>query len=270
MPCNHCPVTTAQHKIDAMKIAALQTPLYWQDRDANLAHFQDLFKSMGDVDLAVLPEMFTTGFSMAPEQIAEPAAGPTLAWLREIAQEYNMAITGSVAVRELGNHYNRMYWVGPEGEASYDKRHLFRMAGEHKHYSAGTGRCIVAYRGFRVCLQVCYDLRFPVFCRNRNDYDLLIFVANWPASRRHAWSSLLTARAIENQAYVIGVNRVGEDGNGIEYSGDSVILDFLGQPLAHTSAHTPAILEADLSLADLQVFRDKFPAMLDADEFDLR
>lgn len=253
-----------------MKIAALQTPLYWQDRDANLAHFDSLLSSVSEADLIVLPEMFTTGFSMAPEQIAEPAKGPTLDWLRTIARQRGVAITGSVAVRDQGKHYNRLYWVSPEGECHYDKRHLFRMAGEHKHYSAGSERKIVEYRGFRICLQVCYDLRFPVFCRNRNDYDLLIFVANWPASRRHAWSSLLTARAIENQSFVVGVNRVGEDGNGIEYSGDSVILDFLGQPLAQTKPHTPAILEAEISLADVQTFREKFPAMLDADDFELR
>ena len=253
-----------------LKIAALQSPLYWQDRAANLAHFSDLIDSTGNADVLILPEMFTTGFSMAPEKIAEPADGPTLDWLRRIARQRNVALTGSVAVEDRGHYYNRLYWVSPEGESHYDKRHLFRMAGEHKHYAAGSERRVVEYRGFRVCLQVCYDLRFPVFCRNRNDYDLLVFVANWPASRRHAWSSLLTARAIENQSYVVGVNRVGEDGNGIDYSGDSVILDFLGQPLAKTTAHTPAILEATISLAEVQAFRDKFPAMLDADEFELR
>jgi len=253
-----------------MKIAALQSPLYWQDRDANLAYFADLIGSISEVDLLVLPEMFTTGFSMKPEQIAEAAHGPTLNWLRDMSQQHNIAITGSVAVEENGNYYNRLYWVSPAGEEYYDKHHLFRMAGEHKHYAAGSERKIVEYQGFRICLQVCYDLRFPVFCRNRNDYDALIFVANWPEARRHAWSSLLTARAIENQSYVIGVNRVGEDGNGINYSGDSVILDYLGQPLAQTTAHTPAILSAELSLGDLQKFREKFPAHLDADEFELR
>ena len=214
--------------------------------------------------------MFTTGFSMAPEQIAEPADGPTLRWLRDIAQQHQIAICGSVAVQENGNYYNRFYWVSPEGKSHYDKHHLFRMAGEHKHYAAGMERKIVEYQGFRICLQVCYDLRFPVYCRNRNDYDLLIFVANWPEARRHAWSSLLTARAIENQSYVIGVNRVGEDGNGINYSGDSVILDYLGQPVANATANTPAILSAEISLPDLQAFREKFPAHLDADGFELK
>jgi predicted amidohydrolase len=253
-----------------MKIAALQSPLYWQDREANLTHFSDLITNLNEVDLIVLPEMFTTGFSMTPELMAEPADGPSLQWLRKMVQQHNIAITGSVAVLEQGQYYNRMYWLSPNYETHYDKHHLFRMAGEHKHYAPGNERKIVEYQGFRFCLQVCYDLRFPVFCRNRNDYDALIFVANWPESRRHAWSSLLTARAIENQSYVIGVNRVGEDGNGINYSGDSVILDYLGQPLAETAANNPAILTADLSLAGLEGFREKFPAMLDADEFELR
>ncbi|MFT5603841.1 MAG: omega-amidase [Paracoccaceae bacterium] len=252
-----------------MKIAALQSALYWQDRDANLAHFSERLNSIADTDLVVLPEMFSTGFSMAPEHIAEPADGPTLHWLREQAHDRNIAITGSVAVHDQGAHYNRLYWVSPEGDSYYDKRHLFRMAGEHKHYNAGSVRKIVTYKGFRVCLQICYDLRFPVFCRNRNDYDLLVFVANWPASRRHAWTSLLTARAIENQCYVVGLNRVGKDGNGIAYSGDSVILDYLGQPLAQTAPDAPAALATELSLDELQSFRDKFPAMLDADAFEL-
>ncbi|WP_339677886.1 amidohydrolase [uncultured Zhongshania sp.] len=253
-----------------MKIAALQSTLYWQDRDANLAYFGDLIENIGTADVVVLPEMFTTGFSMAPEHIAEPADGPTLHWLRDMAQQHQIAICGSVAVQENSSYYNRFYWVSPEGESHYDKHHLFRMAGEHKHYAAGMERKIVEYQGVRICLQVCYDLRFPVYCRNRNDYDLLIFVANWPEARRHAWSSLLTARAIENQSYVIGVNRVGEDGNGINYSGDSVILDYLGQPVANATANMPAILSAEISLPDLQAFREKFPAHLDADGFELK
>ncbi|WP_269620402.1 amidohydrolase [Zhongshania sp. BJYM1] len=253
-----------------MKIAALQSTLYWQDRDANLAYFSDLIKNIGAADVVVLPEMFTTGFSMAPEHIAEPANGPTLHWLRDMAQQHHIAICGSVAVQENDKYFNRFYWVSPEGESHYDKHHLFRMAGEHKHYAAGMERKIVEYQGVRICLQVCYDLRFPVYCRNRNDYDLLIFVANWPEARRHAWSSLLTARAIENQSYVIGVNRVGEDGNGIHYSGDSVILDYLGQPMAHAAANTPAILSAEISLPDLHAFRETFPAHLDADRFELK
>ena len=253
-----------------MKIAALQSTLYWQDRDANLAYFGDLIENIGTADVVVLPEMFTTGFSMAPEHIAEPADGPTLHWLRDMAQQHQIAICGSVAVQENSSYYNRFYWVSPEGESHNDKHHLFRMAGEHKHYAAGMERKIVEYQGVRICLQVCYDLRFPVYCRNRNDYDLLIFVANWPEARRHAWSSLLTARAIENQSYVIGVNRVGEDGNGINYSGDSVILDYLGQPVANATANMPAILSAEISLPDLQAFREKFPAHLDADGFELK
>lgn len=253
-----------------MKVAALQTHLHWQDREANLAHFSDMLDSIGEAELVVLPEMFTTGFSMAPEVIAEPADGPTLVWLREMARRHDIALTGSVAVRDGDHYYNRLYWVTPEADTHYDKRHLFRMAGEHQHYHAGQERKIVDYRGLRFCLQVCYDLRFPVFCRNRGDYDALIFVANWPEPRRHAWSSLLVARAIENQAYVIGVNRVGEDGNGVAYSGDSVILDYLGQPLGDAQPGTPALISADLSRDALLTFREKFPTHLDADRFDLK
>ncbi|MBB3048502.1 putative amidohydrolase [Litorivivens lipolytica] len=253
-----------------MKVAALQTVLYWQDAEKNRAYFSELIADNADVDLIVLPEMFTTGFSMQPELIAEPADGPTLPWLQSLAAQHDCAITGSVAVADKGHYVNRMYWVSPDGHCHYDKRHLFRMAGEHEHYQPGSERKIVEYKGLRFCLQVCYDLRFPVFSRNRNDYDVLIYVANWPEPRRHAWSSLLTARAIENLSFVIGVNRVGEDGNGIPYSGDSAIIDFKGQPLASSRPHEPESLRATLDKTELMAFREKFPAHLDADDFSLK
>ncbi len=256
-----------------MKVFALQSPLYWQEPEKNRDYFASLISDCRDADVIVLPEMFTTGFSMKPEQMAEPVSAEscaTLDWLRELSRENQCAITGSVAVKDGDAYYNRMYWVSSEGETHYDKRHLFRMAGEHEHYSPGNKRCIVAFRGLRFCLQVCYDLRFPVFSRNRDDYDVLIYVANWPEPRRHAWSSLLVARAIENLSFVIGVNRVGEDGNGIPYSGDSAIIDFKGQPLAHAREHQPEVLQAELDKAALEAFREKFPAMLDADRFELK
>ncbi len=254
-----------------MNIVALQSPLYWQEPEKNRDFFESLIADCAsDTDVIVLPEMFTTGFSMTPEAIAEAAKGPTLDWLRRLAKQFDCAITGSVAVKENDGYYNRMYWVSPEGETHYDKRHLFRMAGEHEHYQAGRERCVIEFRGLRFCLQVCYDLRFPVFSRNRGDYDVLVYVANWPEPRRHAWSSLLTARAIENQCYVIGVNRVGDDGNGIPYSGDSAIIDFKGQTLAQGREHSPEQLRATLSKAELEAFREKFPAMLDADAFELK
>ncbi len=252
-----------------MKVAALQSVLYWQDAQKNRDYFSGLIADNGDADLIVLPEMFTSGFSMQAEAIAEPADGPTLPWMQALAEKHDCAITGSVAVNDGARYVNRMYWVTPEDYTYYDKRHLFRMAGEHNHYHPGKSRKIVEFRGLRFCLQVCYDLRFPVFSRNRDDYDVLIYVANWPEPRRHAWSSLLTARAIENLSFVIGVNRVGEDGNGIPYSGDSAIIDFKGQPLASGRPHEPESLRATLDKDALMAFREKFPAMLDADAFTL-
>ncbi|WP_372748691.1 amidohydrolase [Litorivivens sp.] len=261
-----------------MNVYALQSALYWQQPERNREYFEALIADCAAnldrrADLVVLPEMFTTGFAMTPETMAEPVtpdSGPTLDWMRRLSAQHNCAITGSVAVKQDDHYFNRLYWVSPEGETHYDKRHLFRMAGEHEHYRAGRERCVVPFRGLRFCLQVCYDLRFPVFSRNRNDYDVLVYVANWPEPRRHAWSSLLVARAIENLSFAIGVNRVGEDGNDIAYSGDSAIIDFKGQPLAQAREHHPEIIFATLEKSELEAFREKFPAMLDADEFDLQ
>lgn len=256
--------------MQTVKVYAIQTALHWQDPEANRRHFADLIQRCGDADLIVLPEMFTTGFSMASAAIAETAPGPTITWMQQQARKLDAAVTGSVAVADGEHYYNRLYWVTPDGGVDwYDKRHLFRMAGEHEHYTAGNVRRVVAWRGLRFCLQVCYDLRFPVFARNRDDYDALIYVANWPAQRAHAWRTLLPARAVENQAYVIGVNRVGEDGNGYPYSGDSAIFDYLGQPLA-AAGDDEQILQAELHAGNLHTLRERFPARLDADGFSLR
>lgn len=252
----------------AINVAALQSDLHWQSPEANRSHFAAQISQLAQVDLIVLPEMFTTGFSMASTDIAEPNDGPTLSWMKTQARTTRAAITGSVAINDGGDYYNRMYWVEPDGRVTqYDKRHLFRMAGEHQHYSPGSQRVIVPWRGLRFCLQVCYDLRFPVFSRNRNDYDALIYIANWPAARAHAWKSLLPARAIENQCFVIGVNRVGKDGNGHDYSGDSVILDYKGNPIAAANTDSSQCIEATLDPADQEVFKEHFPSKLDADEF---
>jgi omega-amidase len=255
-----------------LKVTLIQAELVWQDAAANRTRFAEQLASLADkTDLIILPEMFTTGFTMQPEQLAEPADGPTLQWLREQAAKLNVVITGSVAVTEGGHFYNRLYWVRPDGSYEcYDKRHLFRMAREHEHYVAGTRSIVVELNGWRICPLVCYDLRFPVWSRRRAelDYDLLIYVANWPTVRRYPWQTLLRARAIENQAYCIGVNRFGADGLGYEHSGDSVALDFMGQPLlvAPEQAWQGSIT---LSHAALQKFRQKFPAHLDADGFHL-
>lgn len=254
----------------SLKVALIQSELVWQDAPANRLHFSEQFNQLRDVDLVVLPETFNSGFSMQSVQIAEEMTGPTVLWLQQQAMFYQWAICGSVAIQTAEGIHNRLLFVHPDGQIDYyDKKHLFRMADEHQHYMAGVCRKVVEYRGFRLMLQVCYDLRFPVFARNKGDYDALIYVANWPEPRRHIWSTLLAARAIENQAFVLGCNRVGSDHNGFHYSGDSVVLDYQGLPLATLAPHQAGVLRATLDLAELQQFRHKFPAALDADEFNL-
>lgn len=251
-----------------LKLALVQTALHWHQRDANLADLKAIIADHGDADLIVLPEMFTTGFSMAPEQQAEPADGPTLAWLRERAADLGSTLTGSVMVREAdGRHRNRLLWVGPEGNVCYyDKRHLFRMAGEHQHYSAGERPLTVTLKGWRIRPLVCYDLRFPVWSRDPRDTDLLLYVANWPASRRLHWTRLLAARAIENLCYVAAANRIGEDGNGVSHAGDSRVLDFQGDTLAD-AGYRPEVLRVTLDGDALADYRHRFPAWMDADRF---
>lgn len=255
--------------MSTLKVAVLQTSLVWQDCTANLTQLQQQIATLAPVDLIVLPEMFATGFSMDSEQIAEIEPGAALQWMQQQATLHQAALAGSLAVRTAsGTLVNRLYFVTPDGQVQhYDKRHLFRMAGEHQAYTAGAERTIVTFRGWRILLQVCYDLRFPVFSRNNNDYDAIIYVANWPAPRSRVWWLLLQARAMENQAYVFGANRVGEDGNQLQYHGDSLIVDFLGQPKAELAAGEAGVLYAEADLTALQQFRQKFPAYLDADSF---
>jgi omega-amidase len=258
--------------MSALRVSLLQQPLVWREPAANRAHFEPLLRGLaGRCDLAILPETFTTGFSMQVQDVAEPAGGPTSQWLMRLARELDFAITGSVITREEGRYYNRLLWAAPDEELRYyDKRHLFRMGREHEHFTAGRDAWTATWRGLRICPQVCYDLRFPVFSRRRAqlDYDLLFYVANWPAVRADAWRQLLRARAIENQAYVIGVNRVGADGLGVAHSGDSAVIDFLGRTLADAGEET-CVLSAELAAQPLAGFREKFPAHLDADRFTL-
>jgi len=252
------------------RLSIAQQPLVWHDAPANRERFAAALAPLaGATDLVVLPEMFTTGFTMKPEEFAEAADGETRAWLLRQASALDAAVGGSVAVNDNGRYFNRFMLAMPGGPTYwYDKRHLFRMAGEHRHYDAGDHALIIEWRGFRLCPLVCYDLRFPVWSRRRPEleYDLLIYSANWPAARRYAWSTLLRARAIENQAYVAGVNRVGDDGHGVAHVGDSVVLDFTGQPLAELN-ETPQVVTLPLDLEALRAWRDKFPAQLDADAF---
>jgi len=253
-----------------LRVALIQEDLVWQDPAANRRLFSTYLKHLAAVDLVVLPEMFTTGFTMAATDHAETMDGETVDWMRKQAQRYGFALAGSLIIEEKGRYFNRFVLVGADGLVTcYDKRHLFRMAGEHDSFSPGQARVIVEVVGWRVALQVCYDLRFPVFSRNRQDYDVLLYVANWPAARRGAWNALLPARAIENLCYCVGVNRVGSDGAGVVYSGDSVILDYLGEVLASADEHA-GLLRAQLSAGRLAVFRGKFPAHLDGDSFQIK
>jgi len=260
------------------RIVLVQSALAWEDPAANRLHFADVLGNFasGQFDLIVLPEMFTTGFSMEPSQVAE-AFHPrmdTLQWMRHWAGELDAVITGSIAVSENGHYFNRLLWVRPDGTYSqYDKRHLFRMAGEHERYTPGDLLLIETWRGWRVCPLICYDLRFPVWSRNKLVadvplYDVLLYVANWPAPRRDPWIKLLPARAIENQCYAVAVNRIGADGNNQEYAGDSAVVDprgaYLIPPMEGVDVRT-----AVLSASDLADFRKKFPVLRDADEFEI-
>ncbi len=249
--------------------ALIQTHQAWHDPAANREHFGRLMENVDKGDLVVLPGMFTTGFTMDSVALAEEMDGPTTNWMREISQRLNTHVCGSVIITEDGQYFNRFILASPDGKLkSYDKRHLFRMADEHNHFSSGTERQIFTINGIRICPQVCYDLRFPVFTRNQQDYVLLLFVANWPAARRNHWRTLLTARAIENQAYVIGLNRIGVDGNNVEYCGDSGLINANGEWLADLT-NEDLVAKVELNFTELNQFREGFPAWRDADQFSL-
>jgi len=252
-----------------LTLAALQVDLLWENIAGNQTKIGNLLEDLpSEVDLVILPEMFTSGFTMNPEKLAEDMNGSTLEWLRHNADKYNLAIMGSFIVKEDNRFYNRMVFVEPGGTVQiYDKRHLFRMGNEHNYYSGGIERKVFTFQGWRILPQICYDLRFPVWSRNRNDYDLMVYVASWPETRRDVWSILLQARAIENQAFLVGVNRVGEDGTGITYSGDSVILDPKGVELVSAKRGVESTILGRLSLEELTSFRSKFPAWMDGDDF---
>ncbi|NYZ63061.1 amidohydrolase [Luteimonas deserti] len=261
-----------------LRVSLVQGATVWHDPDANRAYYGALIAPLrGLTDLVVLPETFTSGFSNDAIDRAEDMAGPTVHWIREQAAALDAAVTGSVQLRDGDGVYNRMLWATPDGTLQhYDKRHLFRYANEHKRYAAGRARLTVEWKGWRINPQVCYDLRFPVFCRNRYDverpgdldFDLQLFVANWPAARAYAWNTLLRARAIENLCAVVGVNRVGTDGNGIDYAGDSAAVDALGGSIVECG-DTEGVTTTTLHAAPLLAHRERFPAMLDADRFRL-
>lgn len=255
-----------------LKIALVQTDLYWENPTANLAMLEEKIAALTEsVDLIVLPEMFTTGFTMNPAPVAEPMNLTTFKWMRQMAAQTGAVLTGSFVAKEGQKYFNRLLWMQPDGGYDYyDKRHLFRMAQEHECYTAGTRRIIKELKGWRICPLICYDLRFPVWARNvQMEYDLLLYVANWPAVRSQVWNTLLQARAIENLSYVVGVNRVGEDANAIPYSGDSALIDFKGE-VVFRKINEEGIYVHTLTKEPLTAFRERFPAYLDADEFEIK
>ncbi|PKB16936.1 amidohydrolase [Flavobacterium sp. 5] len=254
-----------------MKIALIQSSLSWENPKANRNHFEEQINAIDEiVDLIVLPEMFSTGFTMNPSAVFETMQGETVLWLQSLAKVKSVAITGSLVVKENDNFYNRLLFVFPSGEIQfYDKRHLFTLAGEDKIYTAGKEKLIFEYKGWRICPLICYDLRFPVFARNVEEYDLLIYVANWPKSRILAWDTLLQARAIENMSYTIGVNRVGFDNNNFEHNGYSQVVDFLGNYILEP-IETEGIFIVELSKKEQLQARKKFNFLNDQDFFDLK
>ena len=256
--------------MSTLTLTLVQSELHWLDKDANLAMFdKKLAEITANPDLILLPETFATGFAINLD-CAEPENGKVLTWLKTQAHKHNAVIAGSVLVAQGDKKANRFYWVTPKGEVNYyDKRHLFRLGSEGDYVVAGQARKTFEINGFKLLPQVCYDLRFPVFQRNNNDYDVMINVANWPAVRRHIWDTLLMARAIENLCYVVAVNRVGDDGNGVAHNGGTAVFDFKGDTLAKAKDNTQELLTVTLEKAPLEDFKTAFPAYLDADPFTL-
>ena len=260
-----------------LRVTLVQADIVWEKKDDNLSMYSDLLQPLGGTtDLVILPEMFTTGFSMNADRLAEKPGGDTMQWMAGLAGELQCVITGSMIISGKDAYYNRLIWMKPDGSYLwYDKRHMFRMEKEHLSYKAGNKRLIAELNGWKICPLICYDIRFPVWCRNRYleaprlwDYDVLIYVANWPASRKYIWSVLLTARAIENQSYVVGVNRVGE-GNGIKYSGNSMAVGLTGETISLCHEDAAMVKTATLSSSDLMEERNKLQSGKDWDQFEI-
>lgn len=255
-----------------LRLSIVQTTLVWENPSANFKKFEELIHPLsGKTDIIVLPEMFTTGFSMNAERLYDAPNGKTLHWLKQQAKLTNAAITGSAIIKDQDDYYNRLFFVEPDGTFyTYDKKHLFTLAGEHKHYTAGSERLVVNYKGWRICPLICYDLRFPVWARYKGDYDCLIYVANWPERRIQAWDTLLKARAIENMSYCVGVNRTGKDGNDYPYIGHSAIYDVLGQSVSTADFEKEFVDTQVLSYDALSGAREKLGFLNDRDDFELR
>ena len=257
---------------ETLHIAIPQLDLVWENPAANRAKIDQLLQKLSETtDVVFLPEMFTTGFSMNVLELAEPMDGETIQWMKQRCYEHQVALCGGLIIRENDQLFNRLVFVEPSGEIHfYNKRHLFTMGNEESHFQKGTERMIVMYKGWRICPLICYDLRFPVWSRNRSEYDLLVYSANWPQNRKEVWNTLLKARAIENQCYVVGANRVGVDGQNIAYSGNSQILDAKGNSLAGLNEEGGIIVSAEISYTELAEFRNSFPVLNDADSFYLK
>lgn len=258
-----------------LELALVQCVLSWENISSNLEHIGGLIDKV-KADIFILPEMFSTGFTMNTS-IAETMDGRAVNWMRVQAARKNAVIAGSLIIKENDKVFNRFIWMSPDGDhKQYDKRHLFRMADEHQHFSSGNQKIIIDYHGWKICPLICYDLRFPVWSRNRStsegesEYDLLLYVANWPEKRRTPWNVLLPARAVENLCYCVGVNRVGEDGNGIPYSGDSAVYNYKGEVVGASEPYEETVKLVSISYSELMAFRRAFPAGLDADRFDIR
>jgi predicted amidohydrolase len=250
-----------------ISVSIIQSDIIWEDKISNLKNYQSKINQIKSTDLIILPEMFTTGFSMNPKNISETMNGETVQWMKDNASKMNSAVCGSIIIEEDDKYFNRFIWVNPDGSIHhYDKKHLFSFAGEDKNYTAGNEKIIIEYKGWKICPLVCYDLRFPVWSRNSEDYDLLIYVANWPTKRKLAWKSLLVARAIENQCYVIGVNRVGKDENNHYYSGESSLVNALGETL-YINSHVEETFSTVITKYELNKVRNQLPFLNDKDNF---
>ncbi len=255
-----------------INISIIQTELAWEDKLANLNHFETCLQQIPeDSRLVVLPEMFTTGFSMNPKKLAEKMSGQSVEWMRKQAISLNKTIVGSLIIEENSQYYNRLIWMKPDGEFQYyNKHHCFRYANEHLHYADGDKELIVELEGWKLACYICYDLRFPVWSRNTNlKYDVALYIANWPAKRREHWKTLLKARAIENQCYTIGVNRIGKDGGNLSHSGDSCVINEQGEKISNTEPNKVSIETITLNAINLIDYRKKFPTYLDADKFNI-
>lgn len=259
-----------QNRANPLKLALIQFDIIWENSDENLKMIAALLENLtNQPDVIVLPETFNTGFSMEPSKVAESMHGKTIEWMKELSTKMQCAVCGSLFIEEDRKYFNRFIWVEPDGKiVQYDKRHLFSMGNESQHYTAGKTQTVIEYKGWRIFPQICYDLRFPVWSRNTMNYDLLINVANWPASRNKVWKTLLKARAIENQCYVAALNRLGTDGNGINYIGNSMITGPKGEVLMKAKSKS-GILNAEIDFTELQQFRSKFNTLKDADTFNI-